>query len=52
MTITTLTCLRCNYKWIPRTDKRQVKCPNCQSRKWDEVKLTGNGAGDNREVIK
>lgn len=41
--LTTLTCLRCGYgagehKWIPRTDTRQVKCPRCQSRKWDEAK--------------
>lgn len=32
-----LTCRRCGFQWLPRTGK-PVKCPNCQSRKWNKRK--------------
>lgn len=33
-----LTCLRCNWKWMPRTtDVRS--CPKCHSPKWDVAKV-------------
>jgi predicted Zn-ribbon and HTH transcriptional regulator len=32
-----LTCKKCEYYWIPRNvGKLPVKCPECQSRKWNE----------------
>lgn len=34
--IGSLTCLRCGYQWLPKTDKVK-KCPydNCKSEKWN-----------------
>ena len=37
-TIEQLHCLVCGYRWLPRTANRPVKCPECQSRKWDKTK--------------
>ena len=34
--IVTVKCAKCNYEWIPRTGKPK-KCPECQTRDWDEV---------------
>ena len=33
-----LTCLRCGIPWLPRKAGKPKACPNCKSRKWDEVK--------------
>ena len=30
-----LTCLRCLESWEPRIEGRQVRCPRCQSIRWD-----------------
>jgi 5-methylcytosine-specific restriction endonuclease McrA len=30
-------CKQCGYQWLPRTAK-PIKCPHCQSRKWDKRK--------------
>ena len=30
-----LKCKRCDYEWIPRTDKEPKECPNCKRRKWN-----------------
>jgi predicted nucleic-acid-binding Zn-ribbon protein len=32
-------CEKCNYRWFPRAKGRTFKCPNCQSKKWDEKKV-------------
>lgn len=32
-----MTCLHCGNKWPRRITIRPVKCPRCQSRKWDEA---------------
>jgi len=29
-------CKKCKAKWIPRVSAPR-KCPNCQTREWDEV---------------
>jgi len=28
-------CLRCGYKWIPRSERVPRRCPQCKSRYWD-----------------
>ncbi len=44
LTVNAFHCLRCDYKWIPRVDMKQLKgkiidkpriCPNCKSPYWD-----------------
>lgn len=35
-TIVQLVCKRCGYRWFQRTEKLPVKCPECQSRSWNE----------------
>ena len=42
----TLTCLRCGYKWHPRTPKAPRVCPNpkCKSPYWDKPRqMKGEG---------
>jgi len=30
------TCSKCEYEWSPRkTDHDPVRCPNCQTERWD-----------------
>lgn len=31
-----LECLRCGHTWISRIIQRPVRCPVCQSSKWDK----------------
>lgn len=32
-------CERCEYDWIPRSEKeRPVICPKCKSARWDQKK--------------
>ena len=31
-------CRRCGHKWYPRAP-RPVKCPRCQSARWNEAAL-------------
>lgn len=32
------TCLKCGYRWLPRSVNRPGVCPICKHRKWDEPK--------------
>lgn len=32
----TLTCKRCNHKWIPRTTQLPTTCPKCKSPYWNK----------------
>lgn len=36
-----LTCLRCNYSWIPRSPKKPKDCANqvCRSEYWDRPRV-------------
>lgn len=34
-TIDQLVCEKCGYRWFQRTERKPVKCPECQSRSWD-----------------
>jgi len=27
-------CLRCNHRWIPRSDRLPKRCPNCGTQFW------------------
>jgi len=31
-----LKCEKCKHKWIPRIEKRPVRCPRCGCFKFDE----------------
>lgn len=33
-----LKCIKCNYKWVRRTDKLPKRCPNCQTKYWRKEK--------------
>lgn len=35
-TLEQLVCEKCGYRWFQRTASKPVKCPECQSRSWDE----------------
>lgn len=35
-TLSQLICEKCGYRWFQRTPSKPVKCPECQSRRWDE----------------
>ena len=37
MELVTLECLKCGYKWFPRTANPK-KCPECQRRDWNKPK--------------
>lgn len=37
-------CLRCGYRWIPRTNFMPYVCPRCHSNKWD-IKPTKDELG-------
>ncbi|KKK90963.1 hypothetical protein LCGC14_2717700, partial [marine sediment metagenome] len=39
MKLTRLTCNRCGYEWIPRSDKRPKNCPKCASPYWDKERV-------------
>jgi DNA-directed RNA polymerase subunit RPC12/RpoP len=32
-------CLRCGYRWIPRTDMPAITCAQCRSPYWDKPRL-------------
>ncbi len=34
MKLPTLTCLRCDYQWHPRSEQKPVRCPRCGSPYW------------------
>ena len=34
ISLSTLECLRCGHKWVPRS-KDVYQCPKCKSPKWD-----------------
>jgi predicted Zn-ribbon and HTH transcriptional regulator len=36
MPLTSYTCKKCGYTWIPRTERKPKECPECKRRKWDE----------------
>jgi hypothetical protein len=40
-TISKLACLRCEYRWFPRTERRPVRCPSCKSPYWDRARAAG-----------
>lgn len=31
-----LICLKCSYVWMQRTFNPPRRCPNCQTRRWNE----------------
>ena len=31
-------CFKCNWEWLPRSEKIPIECPNCKNRRWNEVK--------------
>lgn len=33
-TISELECLRCDYKWFPKSPTKPKVCPRCKSRVW------------------
>ena len=35
MIVKFLVCLECFAKWVQRGVKKPMRCPRCQSRKWD-----------------
>ena len=35
-------CLKCGHEWWPRVERRQLKCPACQCKKWDTYKKKDN----------
>lgn len=37
-------CLRCGYRWVPRTKHRPVTCPGCQTPYWDRPYIRGRKA--------
>ena len=37
-TLSELKCLRCDYKWWPRSQERPQTCPKCRSPYWDKKK--------------
>jgi hypothetical protein len=43
-TISSLTCLRCGYSWLPRSERTPVRCPRCKSPYWN--KASGDRAAD------
>lgn len=40
-------CERCNYAWVPRTERKPLTCPKCRSPYWDKprrlAKLASEG---------
>lgn len=34
--VTSLSCTRCNHKWLPRSNKKPKVCPNCNSPYWNK----------------
>jgi len=34
--IKSLSCKKCGYNWIPRSEKKPKLCPACKCRKWDK----------------
>jgi hypothetical protein len=37
----TLHCSKCGHRWIPKSDRRPIICPRCNSIRWDEPCQTG-----------
>lgn len=31
-------CVRCEHRWIPRSDTPPQRCPGCGHREWKDVK--------------
>lgn len=56
MKLPTVTCLRCNHKWIPRVPE-PIQCPNCGSAYWNRqytYKIKNNNKktlGDNLKML-
>jgi len=42
MTISELTCKKCNYSWFPKTEEEPKVCPKCKSYRWKEPRKTKN----------
>ena len=34
--LTKLTCKRCGHEWWPRSPGKPIKCPKCQTMRWDK----------------
>lgn len=39
-------CVKCNFSWFPRTEKKSAQCPKCRTTNWD-----GNSTKYNFKVI-
>ncbi len=39
MSIEKKKCLRCGYKWFPRSIKKPHNCPKCNSPYWDKKRI-------------
>ncbi len=44
--MTRLSCKRCGYGWMPRSDTPPDVCPSCKSRKWDVAKAADRATDD------
>lgn len=47
-----LKCLRCNHKWIPRSNKYPKVCPNCNSPYWNKDRRKENMNGPKKKINK
>jgi rubrerythrin len=46
-TITKYKCDKCGHIWTPRQNTPTLKCPVCQSMKWNETKaITGEKSSE------